>query len=211
MLASEDKAKIEKYIDKVLRDINKSVRQNIRSGKKGQQAVDMLVNTSAKKLASESKAILSSTYNMLKDHTFSEAIYEDPSMKAAFFEADILTQISSKFNFDVPKHVDYQESEYLVEKLIAAGVIVVVAGSGGYVSIKLKSPVPFGIAIGIIIAVVAATAIYKKFFKKDGSSDDLSVAIDKYLDSVKISLIKWVESIEQYYDEQVEKLEKGQK
>ena len=84
--------------------------------------------------------------------------------------------------------------------MIKAGIITII---GGVISISLKKASP------IIVAVVIAgimTVINKN--KENNKKEDLTALVKEYLESVKQSLLSWVDSIAEYYDERVNELKK---
>ena len=82
-----------------------------------------------------------------------------------------------------------------------SGVIFV---TGGAVSLITKSSIP--VSIGLILSGVWYYTSQQK--AKDFEKRKMKEIRDQYLNNLKISLEKWVKSIEEYYDEEVEKLER---
>lgn len=200
MLENDDKQKLEQYIDKIIKGIQTDVNKNIKSGMSDKQLINKVINVTVNKFTPESKMILSSTYNMLMEHTLSSDKYIDSNRKAAFYETDILKELTGKFNFEVPKDVDYRDSGNEINKLVKSGVVVVV---GGLISISLESWIPVGIAV-VIIGIMALTL-------KDGPKSgykETDAVISEYLMNVKQSILLWINSIEKYYDDRVEQLER---
>ena len=203
MLQSNDKKKIENYIDKIIESLRKDARKSISSGMSDKQVINKITLTTVNKFTPESKMIMSSTYNMLMEKTLAGSLYLNVENKAAFYQLDILKDLNSKFVFDIPDKIDYQESKKEFDKWVKCGAVVVV---GGIVSIPLKSLIPIGIAV--IIAVIMAIVL--KDDNKVGKTD-ISAIIDNYLSDIKKSVFLWVESVEKYYDEKIAILEKGMK
>ena len=110
--------------------------------------------------------------------------------------------MNTKFSFEVPAHIDYEESKSLINKWTAAGAICV---GGGVVSITMKNAIP--IVIAVIIAGVMLYLLRDK--PATGNKQDISVLIKEYLKNVKATLMSWVDEISAYYDGEVKELEKG--
>ena len=202
MLENNDREKIQEYVEKILKSIYSSVKKNIESGMSNQDVIDSAVNLTVNKLTPESKMILSSVYNMLMEKTLTKPLYENPQNKAAFYSRDILKDLNTKFSFEVPAHIDYEESKSLINKWTAAGAICV---GGGVVSITMKNAIP--IVIAVIIAGVMLYLLRDK--PATGNKQDISVLIKEYLKNVKATLMSWVDEISAYYDGEVKELEKG--
>jgi len=200
MLENNDKQKLEQYIDKIIRGIQTNANNNSKAGMSDKQVIEKVINVTVNKFTPESKMILSSTYNMLMEHTLTTAKYTDAEKKAAFYEMDILKELNGKFNFEVPKDIDYGESRKEINKWVKSGAVVVV---GGLISISLKSWIPVGIAV----VIVGIMALILKDEPKFGSKG-IDAVISEYLTNVKQSVLLWINSIEKYYDDRVAQLER---
>ncbi|WP_411680077.1 hypothetical protein [Clostridium thailandense] len=200
MLENNDKQKLEQYIDKIIKGIQTDANKNIKAGMSDKQLIDKVINVTVNKFTPESKMILSSTYNMLMEHTLSSVKYADAEKKAAFYEMDILKELNGKFNFEVPKDMEYGESREEINKWVKSGAVVIV---GGLISISLESWIPVGIAV----VIVGIMALLLKDEPKS-SSKGIDAVISEYLMNVKQSVLLWVNSIEKYYDARVAQLER---
>ena len=202
MLENNDREKIQEYVEKILKSIYSSVKNNIENGMSNQDVIDSAVNLTVNKLTPESKMILSSVYNMLMEKTLAKPLYQNAQNKAAFYSRDILKDLNTKFSFEVPAHIDYEESKSLINKWTAAGAICV---GGGVVCITMKNAIP--IVIAVIIAGVMLYLLRDK--PATGNKQDISTLIKEYLKNVKATLMSWVDEISAYYDGEVKELEKG--
>lgn len=196
MLLAEDKKKLESYVDKLIDGLKKDTAKAKSNGVSGEQLIEKVTNMTVSKLTPESKMILSSAYNMMKEHTLAEDYFADSAHKAAFYSADILKELSKKFDFAVPSEINYEKGNTEVAKMMASGAVIVV---GGIVSFTLKSWIPIGIA-----AVIAGIMAF--VLKNNGGTSsvkNIDRIIDEYYASVKKSLLAWVDSIDTYYDKAV--------
>ena len=135
------------------------------------------------------------------ENTLSDVKYSDAENKAAFYEMDILKELNGKFNFEVPKDINYQESRKEINKWVESGAVVIV---GGVISISLASWMPVGIAV-VIVGIMEL--LLKDEQKCD--SEGIDVLINEYLRNVKQSVLSWINSIAEYYDTCVAQLERG--
>lgn len=196
MLLAEDKNKLESYVDKIIDGLKKDTAKAKNNGVSGEKLIEKVTNMTVSKLTPESKMILSSAYNMMMEHTLAEDYFADSSHKAAFYSADILKELTKKFDFTVPSEINYEKSNTEVNKMIASGAVVIV---GGIVSFTLKSWIPIGIA-----AVIAGIMAF--VLKNNGGASSVSnvdTVINEYYASVRKSLLTWVDSIDTYYDKAV--------
>lgn len=199
MLENSDKEKLEQYIDKIIKGIQTEANKNIKDGMSDKQVIDKIINITVNKFTPESKMILSSTYNMLMENTLSSSKYADSEKKSAFYEMDILKELNEKFNFEVPKDIDYQEIRKEINKLVKSGAVVI---AGGLVGISLKSWIPVGIATVIAGIMVLLLKDEPKY-----GSKEIDAVISGYLMNIKQSILLWIDSIEKYYDARVAQLE----
>lgn len=199
MLDSRDRKKIEEYIEKIISKLKAGADKELQRGVANKEVLEHLVNATVGKMTPESKSIMSSVYNMMMEHTLAKEIYQDPEKQAVYYEANILKELSDKFNFEVPSHIDYYESKKILNKWTKAGIVTV---TGGVISISFKSWIPVGIAV-IIAALMALLLEDKK-----EASENIHSVIDKYLENVKQTLMDWISDIEKYYDERVSVLER---
>lgn len=201
MLESNDKEKVSKYIDKVIKNIYADVKRNMDSGMSNRQIIDSAVELTVNKITPESKMVLSSTYNMLMGKTLTDVVFQNPQNKAMFYSADIMKELNAHFSFDIPEHIDYEESFKLINKWTEAGAVVV---AGGVVSVRMKNVIP------VIVSVVIAGLIL--YLLRDQpvteSNQDINTIIKEYLKNVKNSMMSWVDEISAYYDKRVEEIKK---
>lgn len=206
MLDSNEKKKIEDYIDRIIHELAEDAKHDRTSKMPDKAVIDNLTAATVNRFTPESKMILSSVYNMLMKKTLQKDLYQDAGNKAMFYQADILKELNSHFVFDIPDKIDYEESGREVDKLIAGGAVVVV-GVGGALSITLKNWAP--VCVAVIIAAIMGVVL--KTNTESGKVDNIDEIIDSYLDDVKKSILAWVESVEVFYDDRVNDIEKGMK
>lgn len=200
MLSKEEKNKIEEHIAKLTNDILSDAINSVNSGVSKKKIIDDCIMYTVSKFTPESKMLLSSVYNMLMERTLKEEFFTNSHNKASFYEMNIFKELNEKFNFEIPSKIEYEESERKINEWIKAGIITII---GGVISISLKKASP------IIVAVVIAgimTVINKN--KENNKKEDLTALVKEYLESVKQSILSWVDSIAEYYDERVNELKK---
>ena len=205
MLKNSDKNKVENYIQKIINGLLNDTNKSIVSGMSDKQVIDRITKATVNKISHESKMIISSVYNMLMNDTLSEDFFQEPSNKALFYELNILKKLNNKFNFEVPTHINYEESKKELNTLIKAGNITIVT-IGGIVSIKFKSFFPIGISVIVALAITFGIILLNN---KTNNKSNINNIIFEYLNGIKKGLLAWIETIEIYYDEQIEELKKG--
>lgn len=200
MLKSDEKEKIEQYINKISEDVYKEAKKCIQSGMSDQQVIDKVINITVKRFTPESKMVMSSVYNIMMEHTLAKPLFQTSQNKAAFYERDILKELNTKFLFDVPQHISYEKSKTEIEKWIVAGAVVV---TGGIISFPTKSLIPTGIAV-----IVAVVMLFIPSGENSRQKQNICKLIQEYLSNVTKTMMEWINTIQIYYDERVEELEK---
>ena len=200
MLSKEEKNKIEEHIAKLTNDILSDAINSVNSGVSKKKIIDDCIMYTVSKFTPESKMLLSSVYNMLMERTLKEEFFTNSHNKASFYEMNIFKELNEKFNFKIPSKIEYEESERKINEWIKAGIITII---GGVISISLKKASP--IIVTVVIAGIM-TVINKN--KENNKKEDLTALVKEYLESVKQSLLSWVDSIAEYYDERVNELKK---
>ena len=197
MLNQLDRENIDKAIDRIINNIKEALPKidkpmNIR--------IEELKKISTNITITESKMLLSDICISLRKETLKKEIYKNIDNKLKFDDLDMFNKIDNKFIFEIPNNIDYKKGEELKKALTQSGIIFT---AGGVVSVIIRSLVP--VSIGLILAGVwYYTAQKNENIKKEKMNE----ITNKYLKNIKISLQEWVKSIEKYYDEEVDKLEK---
>ncbi|TXJ33863.1 hypothetical protein EPJ69_03635 [Brachyspira aalborgi] len=200
MLSKEEKNKIEEHIAKLTNDILSDAINSVNSGVSEKKIIDDCIMYTISKFTPESKMLLSSVYNMLMERTLKEEFFTNSHNKASFYEMNIFKELNEKFNFEIPSKIEYEKSERKINEWIKAGIITII---GGVISISLKKASP--IIVAFVIAGIM-TVINKN--KENNKKEDLTALVKEYLESIKQSILSWVDSIAEYYDERVNELKK---
>lgn len=197
MLNQLDRENIDKAIDRIINNIKEALPKidkpmNVR--------IEELKKISANITITESKMLLSDICVSLRKETLKKEIFKNIDNKLKFDDLDMFDKIDNKFIFEIPNNIDYKNGEELKKALTQSGIIFT---TGGIVSVIIKSLVP--ISIGLILAGVWYYTAQKN---ENIRKEKMNEITNKYLKNIKISLQEWVKSIEKYYDEEVDKLEK---
>lgn len=197
MLNQLDRENINKAIDRIINNIKEALPKidkpvNIR--------IEELKKISANITITESKMLLSDICVSLRKETLKKEIFKNIDNKLKFDDLDMFDKIDNKFIFEIPNNIDYKNGEELKKALTQSGIIFT---TGGIVSVIIKSLVP--ISIGLILAGIWYYTAQKN---ENIRKEKMNEITNKYLKNIKISLQEWVKSIEKYYDEEVDKLEK---
>ena len=196
MLNDTDKKQIESMIDDLISELKNKAVKVMQVEKEPDKIRKTIVNMAVNKITPKSKIILNKVYNMLKDDTFKRDFFIQH--KVAFYDRDILGQLSKKFNFETPETIDISSCGNKVNNWKKAGVVCV---AGGVVSFVVSSSVPVCIAV-----LIAGLMMFVS--SSNNKNNDILVIINEYFESIRTALFNWVESIELFYDQQIREIEK---
>lgn len=197
MLNQIDRENINKAIDKIIKNIKEALPQ---IDKPIKVRLEELKKISTNITITESKMLLSDMCGYLRKETLKKEIFKYIDNKLKFDDLDMFNKIDNKFIFEIPNNIDYKNGEELKKALTQSGIIFT---TGGIVSVIIKSLVP--VSIGLILAGVWYYTAQKN---ENIRKEKMNEVTNKYLKNIKISLQEWVKSIEKYYDEEIDKLEK---
>lgn len=196
MLTPRDKEKIERYVDKTISELKQTIRAFSETGMPPKAVIEKAVECTVNRFTPESKMILSNVYSTLQKQAMAAPQFQNVEKKDAFYKLHILDALNAKFSFDVPAHIDYDESAEIAKKALTIGA----AGAGGLgiiAGVAAHSIVP--VCIGLILAAIMLLILKKT----PATENNVSEAVDSYLAAVKDALMQWVGDIERFFDEQV--------
>lgn len=196
MLSEKTINQIKVRIDTINNKLKTEAKQALSDGTSINEVLEQLAAHAVREFTPESKMLMSSIYNVLSNETLETEFFKVTAHEAAFNKRNIQADITNQFSFEVPDKIDYKKN---YNELLASGGIILV---GGLVSINIKSNLGSGIVIAI--AAVLAYLMYKTI--KENKHKNQSQLIDQYLISIRGTLVRWLESIAEYYDQQVEAL-----
>ena len=197
MLNEIDRENVNMAIDGIIKNIRDSLPK---INKPMNVRIEELKKISTRITIAESKMLLSDVCGYLRTETLKKEIFKNIDNKIKFDDLDMFNKIDNKFIFEIPNNIDYKNGEELKKSLTQSEIIFT---TGGVVSIIIKSLVP--VSIGLILAGVWYYTAQKN---ENTRKEKMNEITNKYLKNIKISLQEWVKSIEKYYDEEVDKLEK---
>lgn len=203
MLKNSEKEKIKNYIQKIIDSLMEDVKKSIAAGMSDKQVVERITKLTVNKFTPESKMLMSSVYNMMMDTTLTEEFFQTSENRTAFYQMNILKDLNSKFVFKTPDKINYQERKIELDNWIKEGSVAAIV-IGGVTSIKFKSFMPISLAV----VFAAIMGIIHNNSKKNRNSNINTIVLE-YLNSVQESLLAWIDTIENYYDDQINQLKKG--
>ncbi len=198
MLSNEEKAKIDNYINSINADLLNTV-QTFREFPP-KQIIEKTVEYTVTRYSSESKLILSNVFQSLQSQVLSLPEFNTFERKDAYYKLQILEKMNAKFIFDIPKDIDLITVSEEIKRGSIIGAVTI-ESTGIIISIVLKSLIP--VCIGTIIAGIMYFLLRDKII----TQRNVQQIIEKYLESVKIALLKWITDIEQFFEEEISKIQ----
>lgn len=193
MLSEKTINQVKARIDNINKKLKTKAEQALSNGTSIDKALDQLTAHAIREFTPESKLLMNSVYNVLSNETLETAFFKVTAHEAAFNKRNIQADITNHFSFKVPDEIDFKKDYN--ELLASSGIVVI----GGLVSISIKN----GLGRGVVIAIAALLAYLMYKTIKENKQKNQSQLIDKYLTSIKETLVTWLENIAEYYDQQV--------
>lgn len=200
MLTLEEKEKLVRLFDTTLTEIREETARLLREGQAPWAVLQGLVPRVAAKLDFESKLLLGTAYQWMKERTLAEPFFtEKAGRKVAFYEWEIESRLREACPFALPKS-EREEWERCrrVKTAYAIGGIGVVGAGWGLV-VGSWGP-PMG-AVLLIAALLTTCRVKPGLLMTRG---DLERFGERYLARVRQGFQVWVDDLEAYYDKQVE-------
>lgn len=198
MLSNDEKSKIANYIDSINADLLNTA-QTFRE-LPPKLIIEKTLECTVARYSSESKLILSNVFQILQSQVLSLPEFNTFERKDAYYKLQILEKMNTKFIFDIPKNIDSQSVSEDIKRGIIIGAIAI-EGTGIIISIVLKSLIP--VCIGTIIAGIMYFLLRDKII----TSRNVTQIIEKYLETVKLALLQWITDIEQFFEEEISKIQ----
>jgi len=173
----------------------------------------------AKAVASEttkrSKTMLSDMFDYLSEKILETPEFSDISMQKKFYELNLLDEIANKYQFDVPKNIDFKEADKMLKSLIAGagtatiGGTVVIGGTAviGNILKFALTPKSFIVPVALVIAAsIAAYCISYFAVVPNSNKNKFNESVNKFLDEIQYQFLAWFDEIEKYFYKRVDEL-----
>ena len=135
----------------------------------------------------------------LQKSALKREVFSSPQNQVLFYRKNLFKKVKEENKFDMTQKIEYKKVEELEKKIKELGIIFTASGA---ISIIISSIIPVSIGI-IIVGVLYCTAKKNPEFRKKKFNEKIKI----YLKNLETSLQKWVESVDIYYEKEVNKLE----
>lgn len=196
MLSEKTINQVKARIDTINKKLKAETERALSDGKSISDVLDQLTEHAVREFTPESKMLMNSVYNVISNETLQTEFFQVTSHQAAFNKRNIQLDIENHFSFEIPEKIDYEDKHF---ELWASGAVAL---AGGGISLCVEG---FWQTAGVIaIAAVLVYLMYKGI--KEHKQSNQKQLIDQYLISIRGTLVRWLESIAEYYDQQVDAL-----
>ena len=203
--------KTKEYIDKMFLKINADVSKIIENSSTAEIATQQIMETVSNKITVAIQGYIIDIYSELSKATLLEPIFQKPENANKFYELNLRQKISQAYQFDIQdlraytKGISYKE---IGKTYATIGAVVGSTAVGGVLLGVLSGVVHLPLVV-VIAGAVACGIAGGKFadMKIDNvNRDRYKNTIMTFMRSLKDDLIKWVDDVIAFYNQEVSNL-----
>lgn len=203
--------KIKEYIDKMFSGINTDISKIIENSTTWEIATQQIMKTVSGKITVAVQGYMIDIYSELSKATLSEPIFQKPENANKFYGLNLRQKISQAYQFDIQDLRAYTEGvnyKEISKTYAVAGAAVGSAAIGsvllgvlfGAVKLPMVVVIAGAVACGIAGGVVANMKV--DTINKDRYKNTIMI----FMSSLKDDLIKWVDDVIAFYNQEVNDL-----
>ena len=204
--------KTKEYIDKMFLKINADVSKIIENSSNAEIATQQIMETVSNKITVAIQGYMIDIYSELSKVTLLEPIFQKPENANKFYGLNLRQKISQAYQFDIQDLRAYTEGisyKEIGKTYATAGAVVGSAAVGGILLGILSGTVHLPMVVVIAGAVVCGITGGKVADMKidNINRDRYKNTIMIFMRSLKDDLIKWVDDVIAFYNQEVSKLQ----
>ena len=205
--------KVKGLIENLFNEIREEVSDLIRVSHDSTVATESIMEYVSGKITASSKGYITTLYSELSKATLAEPIFESDVNANKFYDLELKQKIYRAYQFDVSALSAYKKgitSKEINVVYATAGAAVGGAAVGGILLGALSGvvhiPLVVIIAGAVLVGLGGGYTAYKTVPAKNiANYTDGALS---FLDDLEDELLNWVDSIVDYYNQQVEELKK---
>lgn len=192
-------------------EMNREVKSILIFSHTADQATNAILDYVPEKVATAAEGYMIDLYKVLSNQTLSETVFKEAANANKFYELQLRQKITTAYRFDVKDLQEYIKGKSFDE--INTLYSTAIAGVGGALvsgvllgllsGTVVRIPV-VGIIVGAILVGLASAGIYNGASKV--KKKDYCEAVHSFMTELEEELIKWVDSVIDFYNSKVEEL-----
>lgn len=205
--------KVKGLIVDLFDDIREEVSELIRISPNTTAATESIIEYVSGKITASSKGYITTLYSELSKATLAEPIFESDVNANKFYDLELKQKIYEAYQFDVGDlsayKADITSKEINVAYATAASAVGGAAVGGillGVLSGVVDIPLVVIIAGAVLAGIGGGAVAYKTVPEKN--AENYTTGALSFLNSLESELLTWVDTIVDYYNQQVEELKK---
>ena len=203
--------KTKEYIDEMFLKINTDVSKIIESSATVEIATQQIMETVSSKITVAIQGYMIDIYSELSKATLSEPIFQKPENANKFYGLNLRQKISQAYQFDIQDLRAYTEGisyNEIGKTYATAGAVVGSAAVGGILLGILSGTVhlPLVVVIAGAVACGVAGGMVADMRIDNINKDRYKNTIMIFMSSLKDDLIKWVDDVIAFYNQEVNDL-----
>ncbi len=177
-------------------------------------ATNQLMDYVSSSVTSKSKVYVSTIYTELSNKTLEEPIFADFDNANKFYELNLRGLLLDKYDFDINSLKAYKDGlQYKEINDLYATAVSAVGGAGvagillGILAGVVKLPMVVVIA-GAVLAGVGCGTYTHYSYVSNKNRENYYLSVKSFLRDLENEMLKWVDEVERYYNQQVNNLKK---
>lgn len=205
--------KVKGLIENLFDEIREEVSELIRISPNSTAATESIMEYVSGKITANSKGYIITLYSELSKATLAEPLFESDVNANKFYDLELKQKIYKAYQFDVGDLSAYKvgitSKEINVAYATAASAVGGAAVGGillGVLSGMVDIPLVIIIAGAVLAGIGGGLAAYKTIPAKN--TESYTKGTLSFLAELETELLNWVDTITDYYNQQVEELKK---
>lgn len=205
---------VKKELDKNFEEINSKTESIIQHSRRSSDATEEIMNYVSSKLTSSCKGYIALEYSVKSKKTLQEEIFKSVENANRFYDLNLRQKLADAYDFNIKDFSTYREGvnfDEINETWVSLGAA---AGTGTLAGIllfvlskQIHIPVAVVIAGAVLVGLGCGAFTYKEAIPKRNKKQ-YAESVRKFMSDLKVEVVKWIEGIEKYYDDQVNELKK---
>ncbi|MEG0009374.1 MAG: hypothetical protein RR721_03825 [Aeromonas sp.] len=199
-------------IDKLFDDLRAEVQKIVVDSNSAHEAMNRIFQRVSSETSLRSKTMLSDMLFNFDDEIRQTPFFADIARQNKFTVINLRQEILSKYQFSINTAVDYKETARIKHATkVGCGIFIIggVCGIGAALisgfSLSNLVPIPVGV---LVMAVFGSAAMDYIVIAPNQNKKNLYLAIDNYLIDVQQQFMRWLDSVESYYNDRANEIKK---
>lgn len=206
---------VKQHIKNLFIEMNDEVRQIVKVSTSADSATQEVMEYVSSSIAAASRGYMADLYSIFSKKTLNDPAFQDSANANKFYDLNMRQQIANAYQFDIKDlktycdGVNYKEINRLYASAgVAVGSATVSGILLGALSGMVKIPMVIVIAGAVLVGLTGGGITYAKVVPEQNKTRFIN-AVMQFMSELEAEMLTWVDSVEAFYDEQINTLKKN--